>query len=1026
MGRPENARQRIADSAPVPISAVESWRFPPDFGQDRQPMDPFDLVGDVLDDQYRIDECAGEGVLSVVYRGRHLGVDADVAVKCLNLPPTMDEALAAPVAEGFRQAVRLHYRLARGNLHIAQTIASGTTIVPRTGAVVPYMVREWFEGESLAANFTKRREEGCTGRTLEEVLDLFQGAADALRYAHSQGISHLALTPSNFFLTELPALASARTSLAPKDPKTGQPHRTLKVLDFGVGRTLDVTASDLRKSATPSPGLHLLTPAYASPEQLSAHIGVPGAASDVYVFALVLLEALSDRMVMDGKDTGQIVARALDRKLRPGPKQLPISLPPQVEAIFERALALDPGERFPDVGELWEELLHADVELTSSSRDPSLPPPNFEEEEPTAEMPMEMLEATRQARDPSGIHDWEPSSSATARIRGPSLFRRLRHWRTLGLKGKTAAEQAEREEGPISMPPAISVVPGPSSQPTPAVVPAPPRAPAIPSWHPAPMQPGQKPHRIGSAPDASQATRSTSPPAASAVAAAEGAALDAPAPKPVEPAKPVPPKAEVKAAPPPKAEVKAPPPPRADPKIPAPKVEAKKPEPPKVEAPKIEAPKIEAPKIEAPKIEAPKIEAKKPEPPKVEPKKPEPPKPAPPKPALPSGALPPAPKRQPTLLMFKHGVDETAAARTSSPSSPAMTAAPSEPAPPPPAATAPAAVAAPPALPSTAPAPPAPAVATPSAAPPPEPTEPPKPLPPPPPADVFSALQGMEAAPVPVPPAAPSSSPDKKKDAPGMIATPLPAPVEVPSPFAPPPLAPPPPPPPTAAPSDPLAAMGPPSARSAPTEVTRHPNVGQPPFAPAAPQSETVVTDMNPRRRRGVIAAIVSFAVVLTIGIGVVIKLAASGRTPVDALPPSATTTTSATAPSATSSASAAPSASSIASVVPSASVAPVPSATSSAPKLPTQPKFYKNLATKALDKVAKDLRDCRDKKGRWGQSAATVNFLNDGTVKDVYIASPYTGTTQGKCVEDKIRTAQMAPFQGKAYPVVYYFVIPP
>lgn len=92
---------------------------------------------------------------------------------------------------------------------------------------------------------------------------------------------------------------------------------------------------------------------------------------------------------------------------------------------------------------------------------------------------------------------------------------------------------------------------------------------------------------------------------------------------------------------------------------------------------------------------------------------------------------------------------------------------------------------------------------------------------------------------------------------------------------------------------------------------------------------------------------------------------------------------------------------------------------------LPTQPKFFKNLALKALDKVAKDLSDCRDKKALWGQSAATVYFSNDGTVKDVTIAHPYTGKPQGKCVEDKIRTARMAPFLGKSYPVVYFFVIP-
>ena len=140
--RSDMRKKRSPEYPPFQRRTRLFWQIGAEVGQDVISMDPFDLVGDVLDDQYRIDECAGEGVLSVVYRGRHLGVDADVAVKCLNLPPTMDEALAAPVAEAFRMGCRLHYRLARGNLHIAQTIASGTTIAPRTGATVQYLVRE--------------------------------------------------------------------------------------------------------------------------------------------------------------------------------------------------------------------------------------------------------------------------------------------------------------------------------------------------------------------------------------------------------------------------------------------------------------------------------------------------------------------------------------------------------------------------------------------------------------------------------------------------------------------------------------------------------------------------------------------------------------------------------------------------------------------------------------------------------------------------------------------------------------------
>src|SRR5580704_13408204 len=164
--------------------------------------DPFDLVGDVLDGQYRVDAFAGEGDLSVVYRGHHLGVDATVAIKCLNLPETLDPTLARPLVDGFKEASRVHYRLARGNLHIAQTIASGSTLVPRSGVVVPYLVREWFEGESLASDLAQRRGQKCTGRPIDEALTLLETAFDGVAYAHAQGEVHLSINPSNLFVVD--------------------------------------------------------------------------------------------------------------------------------------------------------------------------------------------------------------------------------------------------------------------------------------------------------------------------------------------------------------------------------------------------------------------------------------------------------------------------------------------------------------------------------------------------------------------------------------------------------------------------------------------------------------------------------------------------------------------------------------------------------------------------------------------------------------------------------------------------------
>jgi serine/threonine protein kinase len=249
----------------------------------REPNDPFDLLGDVLDGQFRVESFVGEGELSVVYKGHHLGVDAPVAIKCLNLPETLHPALARPLVQGFKEASRIHYRLARGNLHIAHAIASGSTLAPRTGQMVSYLVREWFDGEPLAAELGRRRSESRTGRPLDETFALLDTVFDAVSYAHGQGEVHLGLNPTNLFM--------ARRANAPSGG-------TLKVLDFGMAGTITAFGSAGPASSAPT-GLRLMLPAYAAPEQLERAVGRLGPWTDVYALALIMLEVLSDRMVMD-------------------------------------------------------------------------------------------------------------------------------------------------------------------------------------------------------------------------------------------------------------------------------------------------------------------------------------------------------------------------------------------------------------------------------------------------------------------------------------------------------------------------------------------------------------------------------------------------------------------------------------------------------------------------------------------------------------------------------------------------------
>ncbi|HEY5243787.1 MAG TPA: serine/threonine-protein kinase [Polyangiaceae bacterium] len=327
------------------------------------PNDPFGLIGQVLDGQFHVDKYVGEGGFSSVYKGTSVGLNEPIAVKCLKLPQALGSALVESFVKRFRDESRIHYKLSQGNLHIVRSIASGTTIAPTTSALVPYTVLEWLEGRSLAEDLNDRRHERLTGRSLAEVVKLLDSAIDALAYAHSQGVVHRDLNPGNLFLAKTPSGTK------------------LKVLDFGVAKILADSALAVGPAARTMGNVRMFAPAYGAPEQFDENVGPIGPWTDVYAVALVTMEALRDRTVMEGEHLGEFAMKTLDPNSRPTPRALGIPVGDEVENVFARATALDPKERPRDAGELWGMLKHA-VSVDGQSgrkahsiRPPSMPPP---------------------------------------------------------------------------------------------------------------------------------------------------------------------------------------------------------------------------------------------------------------------------------------------------------------------------------------------------------------------------------------------------------------------------------------------------------------------------------------------------------------------------------------------------------------------------------------------------------------------------------------------------------------------------
>jgi serine/threonine-protein kinase len=314
--------------------------------------DPFGLVGQVLDSQFRVDDYVGEGGFSIVYKGISVGLNEPIAIKCLKLPPSLGSVLVESFVRRFRDESRIHYKLSQANLHVVRSIASGTTIAPSTSALVPYTVLEWLEGKSLADDFAERRQRGLQGRTLAETVKLLDSAVDAVAYAHSQGVVHRDLNPGNLFL--------AKTATGIK----------LKVLDFGVAKILADSALAMGPTMRTVGNIRMFAPAYGAPEQFDENVGAIGPWTDVYAVALVLMEALRDHTVMEGEHIGEFAMKALDPNARPTPRALGIAVGDLVEEVLSMAVTIDPKERPRDAGHLWGMLKHAMKTDEKSGRKP--------------------------------------------------------------------------------------------------------------------------------------------------------------------------------------------------------------------------------------------------------------------------------------------------------------------------------------------------------------------------------------------------------------------------------------------------------------------------------------------------------------------------------------------------------------------------------------------------------------------------------------------------------------------------------
>ncbi len=254
----------------------------------------------VVSDRYRIERELGRGGMATVYLAEDLKHHRSVAIKVL------DPELAAVIgAERFLREIEIAARLNHPQILPLHDSGAAQGLF--------YYVMPYVEGESLRERLRRERQ-----LPLDDALQIIREVADALDYAHTQGVVHRDIKPENILISRGHAV----------------------VADFGIARAIRA-AGGAKLTET---GLMLGTPLYMSPEQVVGDTHVDGR-SDLYSLGCVLYEMLAGQPPFTGATSESVVHQHLAVKPRPVTELRPAT-PPEVARALNRALAKTPADRF--------------------------------------------------------------------------------------------------------------------------------------------------------------------------------------------------------------------------------------------------------------------------------------------------------------------------------------------------------------------------------------------------------------------------------------------------------------------------------------------------------------------------------------------------------------------------------------------------------------------------------------------------------------------------------------------------------
>ncbi|MCA8950455.1 MAG: serine/threonine protein kinase [Planctomycetes bacterium] len=274
-----------------------------------------DLPGRIA--EYEIKGLLGRGGMGTVYLARQEDLERDVALKVLSPAYSADPTMRKRFRAEARATAALHHR------HIVPIYDYGEA------QGMMFFTMERVEGMSLDKHIAAARHMRRPHMDATEAAHRFAGVADALGLAHRRRLLHRDVKPGNILVAD---------------------DGTLALTDFGLAKALDNVSANL----TSKGGGFLGTLHYSSPEQALGDDLTP--ASDLYSLGVTIFETVTGELPFAAKSTEALLSAILHgtpRRLR----DLVPKVPRDLDAVIEKLLSREPGDRYQDGEALARDLL---------------------------------------------------------------------------------------------------------------------------------------------------------------------------------------------------------------------------------------------------------------------------------------------------------------------------------------------------------------------------------------------------------------------------------------------------------------------------------------------------------------------------------------------------------------------------------------------------------------------------------------------------------------------------------------------